>query len=88
MNDKGFRFCQKWLNYASITTIGVGVLVAFAGNSIVFELHNEYAKEVFLSASEFDPDVLNLKNWLFGIVGGAIVIRFHILMVMISENAK
>ena len=86
MNDKRFSFWQKWLTYANIMTIGVGVLVAFAGNSIVFELHNKYTKEVFFSASEFNPDVLNLKNWLFGIIGGTIV-GFHILMVMISENA-
>ncbi|MEL6634877.1 MAG: hypothetical protein AAFQ83_25660, partial [Bacteroidota bacterium] len=35
---------------------------------------------------EFEPNILELKNWLFGIIGGTIV-GFHILMVMISENA-
>lgn len=86
MNDKKFNFWQKWLTYANVMTIGVGLLAAFAGNSIFFELHNDYTKDVFFNAAEFNPDVLQLKNWLFGIIGGTIV-GFHILMIMISENA-
>jgi hypothetical protein len=86
MNNKRFHFWQKWLTYANVMTIGVGILVAFAGNSLVFELHNACTKEVFFSGNEFGPGVLNLKNWLFGIIGGTIV-GFHALMVMISENA-
>ncbi|MEL6627728.1 MAG: hypothetical protein AAFU33_19010 [Bacteroidota bacterium] len=84
--EKRFRFWQKWLTYANIMTIGVGLLAAFAGNSMFFEIHNHYTKEVFLNGSEFDTNILELKNWLFGIIGGTIV-GFHILMVMISENA-
>ena len=86
MTDNKFIFWQKWLTYANVMTICVGLLAAFAGNSIVFELHNEYTKEVFFDSAEFSPDVLKLKNWLFGIIGGTIV-GFHILMIMISENA-
>lgn len=86
MNDNRFDFWQKWLTYANIMTIGVGILAAFAGNSFVFELHNDYTKEVFFNSTDFNPDVLKLKNWLFGIIGGTIV-GFHILMIMISENA-
>lgn len=86
MENKKFNFWQKWLTYANIMTIIVGVLVAFAGNSFIFDIHNEYTKEVFFNGDEFHPDVLRLKNWLFGIIGGTIV-GFHLLMVMISENA-
>lgn len=86
MEDKKFLFWQKWLTYANILTIGVGLLVAFAGNSFLFEIHNGYTQNVFFESNEFHPEVLNLKNWLFGIIGGTIV-GFHILMVMISENA-
>ena len=86
MSDKKFIFWQKWLTYANVMTIIVGLLVAFAGNSIAFELHNEHAKEVFFDSSDFSPEVLNLKNWLFGIIGGTIV-GFHVLMIMISEYA-
>jgi len=85
-DDKSFMFWQKWLTYANGMTICVGLLVAFAGNSIFFEIHNDYTKEVFINGQEFDPNILALKNWLFGIIGGTIV-GFHILMVMISENS-
>lgn len=60
MNDKRFSFWQKWLTYANIITIGVGILAAFAGNSFVFDLHNEFTKDVFFNSSEFHTDVLKL----------------------------
>ncbi|WP_299126011.1 hypothetical protein [uncultured Winogradskyella sp.] len=86
MTDKQFYFWQKWLTYANVLTIIVGILVAFAGNSIFFEMHNDYTKDVFFNSTEFNSDVLQLKNWLFGIIGGTII-GFHVLMVMISENS-
>ena len=85
MSDATFRFWQKWLTYANVMTIGVGLLVAFAGNSIFFEVHNQYTSEVFFEG-EMTKEALVLKNWLFGIIGGTIV-GFHMLMVFISENA-
>lgn len=84
--DNRFRFWQKWLTYANVMTIGVGLLVAFAGNSLFFEIHNSYTKEVFLIGDEFEQNILELKNWLFGIIGATIV-GFHVLMIMISENS-
>ena len=86
MTDKQFNFWQKCLTYANVMTVIVGLLVAFAGNSIFFDLHNHYSQEVFFEGEAFSPEVLNLKNWLFGIIGGTIV-GFHLLMIMISENA-
>lgn len=74
------------MTYANVMTIIVGLLVAFAGNSIFFEVHNNYTKNTFLNGTEFEPHSLEFKNWLFGIIGGSIVV-FHILMVMISENS-
>lgn len=84
--DKRFNFWQKWLTYANILTIVVGILVAFAGNTFFFELHNSYTKNIFLGGNEFPANILEFKNWLFGIIGATIV-GFHLLMVMISENA-
>jgi len=86
MTSKQFRFWQKWLTYANVLTIGVGLLVAFAGNSIFFEMHNTASAELFFNTVEFQPEVLKFKNWLFGIIGGTIV-GFHVLMVFISEYA-
>lgn len=86
MKKSSFEFWQKWLTYANVMTVAVGLIVAFAGNSSIFEIHNYYTKQVFFNKLEFHPDVLHLKNWLFGIIGGTIV-GFHILMIFISENA-
>ena len=86
MDEKRFLFWQKWLTWANVMAIGVGIAAAFFGNSIVFEIHNSYTESVFFGGAEFSPEVLALKNWLFGIIGGTIV-GFHILMVMISEHA-
>ena len=35
---------------------------------------------------ELPDNILQFKNWLFGIIGGTIV-GFHLLVIMISENA-
>ncbi|MCB9231026.1 MAG: hypothetical protein H6581_05165 [Bacteroidia bacterium] len=86
MTEKQFSFWQTWLTYANVMTVGVGLLAAFAGNSFFFDLHNDYTREVFFQGNDFSPEVLTLKNWLFGIIGGTIV-GFHLLMIMISENA-
>ncbi len=86
MTDKHFHFWQKWLTYANVITVIVGFLVAFAGNSFFFDLHNSYTKGVFFEGQELPQNILYFKNWLFGIIGGTIV-GFHILMIMISENA-
>lgn len=86
MDNQKFNFWQKWLTYANLMTVGVGLLVAFAGNSFFFDLHNEYSREVFFQGNDFSPEVLRLKNWLFGIIGGTIV-GFHLMMIMIAEHA-
>jgi hypothetical protein len=86
MNDNKFSFWQKCLTLANAFAMLVGILVAFAGNSYVFEIHNEQTKNVFLNGNDFTNQELQLKNWLFGIIGGTIV-GFHILMIFISENA-
>lgn len=86
MNEETFRFWQQWLTWANVLTTLIGLLVAFAGNSIFFDLHNEYTIEVFLHGEAFTSEMLALKNWLFGIIGGTIV-GFHVLMIFISENA-
>ena len=86
MNEKSFLFWQKWLTWANVITIVVGLLVAFAGNSIFFELHNSQTEGLFFDGADFDGKLLEFNNWLFGIIGGTIV-GFHVLMVMISEFA-
>lgn len=86
MTDKEFTFWQRCLTLTNVFALLVGVLTAFAGNSFVFNIHNEQTKIVFFNGSDFSNQELLLKNWLFGIIGGTIV-GFHILMILISENA-
>ncbi|MCU0336591.1 MAG: hypothetical protein MUF12_01910 [Sediminibacterium sp.] len=81
-----FGFWQKWLTWANVITLLIGLLVAFVGNSSVFELHNTYTQKVFFQGTMLTNDILHFKNWLFGIIGGTIV-GFHVLMIAISENA-
>ncbi len=86
MTDSKFNFWQKWLTWANVMTVMVGLLAAFAGNSIFFEAYNSFTNELFFQGNEMQGELLSFKNWLFGIIGGTIV-GFHILMIMISENA-
>lgn len=86
MENHKFLFWQKWLTYANVLTIGVGLLVAFWGNSIFLDIHNQFTLETFFGGNAITEEVLLFKNWLFGIIGGTIV-GFHVLMIMISENA-
>ncbi|MFK7924129.1 MAG: hypothetical protein AB8H47_19380 [Bacteroidia bacterium] len=83
MTDQSFEFWRKWLIGANVMTIGVGLIAAFAGNSIFFELHNTYTQELFFQGQAISGDMLALKNWLFGIIGGTIV-GYHILMIFIT----
>ncbi|WP_194778136.1 hypothetical protein [Pararhodonellum marinum] len=86
MDSENFKFWQKWLTWANVLTLTVGLLVAFAGNSLIFGLHNSFSQEVFFDGEPFTEQTLKFKNWLFGIIGGTIV-GFHVLMIFISENA-
>lgn len=86
MSDGRFHFWRRWFTWANVTTLGVGLLVAFAGNSLPLALHNDLTREVFFGGEAFSPEVLRLKNWLFGVIGASIV-GFHALMIMLSEYA-
>ena len=81
-----FNFWQKWLTNVNILSVLLGLIVAFWSDSFIFDAYNNYTKEVFLFTNDFDPSILKLKNWLFGIIGG-MVVGFHVLVIMISENS-
>ncbi|MEL7534364.1 MAG: hypothetical protein AAFN10_23865 [Bacteroidota bacterium] len=82
MSEQNFEFWRKWLLLANLMTIAVGLLVAFAGNSFVFELHNAGTQRLFFDGQAITGEMLAFKNWLFGIIGGTIV-GFHLLMIFI-----
>lgn len=82
MEQSRFLFWQRWLIIANVITMGVGLLVAFAPESILLSLHNQATERVFFEGNALSPEVLRLKQWLFGIIGGTIV-GFHVLMLYI-----
>lgn len=83
---KNFDFWVRWLIGANVMTVIVGLLAAFAGNSIFFAYHNDQTELLFFGGNELAQNELYFKNWLFGIIGGTIV-GFHILMIFIANNA-
>lgn len=86
MADPHFIFWTRWLFWANVMAVGVGILCAFFGNSWVFGFHNTGTQVVFFKGIPYTPEVLQLKNWLFGIIGGTIV-GFHVLMLFIIHYA-
>jgi len=50
------------VDLANVMTVGVGILIAFTGNSFFFDVHNSYTQEIFLSGNEFEPNIIELKN--------------------------
>ena len=86
MTARQFNFWRKWLTLSNIMAVIAGLIVAFAGNSLLLEIHNDMTKESIFGGQDYSPEVMQLKNWLFGIIGGTIV-GFHLLMIFISENA-
>ncbi len=81
-----FSFWQKCFTWGNVFAIGVGLITAFGGNSILLELHNEGTRQLITNGTPFSSELLKLKNFLFGIIGGTIV-GFHIILIFISENS-
>lgn len=81
-----FSFWQKWLSWANVVALGMGLIVAFAGNSLILSPHNELTVDLFFGGQAMNPQLLQFKNWLFGVIGGTMV-GFHLLMIFLSEHA-
>ncbi|WP_373524436.1 hypothetical protein [Aquiflexum sp.] len=64
----------------------IGLLIAFAGNSFVFALHNDGTFEVFNQGEQLSSPILDLKNWLFGIIG-ATMVGFNVMAIFIIRFA-
>jgi len=81
-----FNFWQKCFTWGNVIAILIGLLVAFAGNSFFLELHNQGTRQLITNGDAFTPELIQLKNFLFGIIGGTIV-GFHVILIFISENS-
>lgn len=86
MTNQRFLFWQKWLTYANVMALMVGLLAAFFIDSLVFDIYNENIQAQYNDGNPL-PDHMNLmKKWLFGIIGGTIA-GFQLLIIFISEHA-
>jgi len=81
-----FTFWQKWLTWANAIAVIAGLVIAFFGNSTLFEIHNSASERIYFEGNEMTGGLLNFKNFLFGIIGGTIA-GFHLLIIFISEYA-
>lgn len=86
MNSKRFEFWRKWLLWVNIIFLLSGIVIAVAGDSILLEMHNQGTRDVFFQGMPIPEQALNLKKWLFGIIGATIV-GFHVLAIFIIQNA-
>jgi hypothetical protein len=72
-----------WANYLMLL---MGLFVAFAGNSWIFDMHKDGIYQVFNLGEPLGGEILDLKNWLFGIIG-ATMIGFNVLAIFIIRFA-
>ncbi len=85
MTDARFEFFRKWLVVANVIAVCVGLLVAFASESIVFDVYNHYTREVYFAGVEASADTARMMRWLFGVIGGTIV-GFHVIMIFLAVS--
>ncbi|HKK10268.1 MAG TPA: hypothetical protein VJ939_05495 [Bacteroidales bacterium] len=81
---KNFAFWKNSLITVNLVTIGIGLLIAFAGNSFLFEIHNDGTYQTFFDGNAPSEKMMAFKDWLFGIIGATIV-GFHTLIVYIAK---
>jgi hypothetical protein len=85
-SPKNFIFWKNWMLVVNMITILIGILIAIAGNSFIFEPHNQGTRELFFEGNSMPKEMLYLKNWLFGIIGATLA-GFHLLIVFITQFA-
>jgi hypothetical protein len=81
-DSRAFHFCQRWLVWANVFFAVFGVVIAVAGDTILFAIWNNAATDAFF-AGTFPPEILEFKRFLFGIIGGTIA-GFHVLMAYVA----
>lgn len=80
-----FKFWQQWLVYANLIFVIFGLLVAFAGDSLLFYFHNAESEALFFQGQALEGELLHFKKWLFGIIGGTMA-GFHLLAYYIVKH--
>ena len=68
-----FLFWQRWLVTSCFVFGCVGIAVAVAGESAVFEGWNGGVRDVFADGRELGPEAVEVKNFLLGPLGATIL---------------
>lgn len=82
---KNFPFWQKWLMYFNLMLVFFSIVIAFAGDSILFALHNAASEAAFFPKTGFTPEVLQFKKLLFAIIGGTLAGN-HLLLYYVAKH--
>ena len=86
MNAKRVKFWKNWLLDINYFILIIGLVIAFSGDTKLFEFYNERIEWSFFGGKPLSEETLQLKKWLFGIIGGTIV-GYHTLMIYLIKNA-
>ncbi|MEM6877097.1 MAG: hypothetical protein AAF544_00955 [Bacteroidota bacterium] len=86
MTEARFQFYRKWLTYANALTLGIGLLAAFAIESLPFSWYNAGIEATFFDGNLLPAEVQNFKRWTFAVIGSTIA-GFQLLIVLVSEYA-
>ena len=79
-----FQFWQKYLYYSSLFFAFVGFFIAVFNNSILFELWNQGAAQLFGTNGTLGTDVLAFKSFILGPLGGTIA-GSYVLLAFIAK---
>ena len=83
-HQRQFDFWQRGLVIANIIFAIFGLLVAFAGDSFIFSMHNAKNLELFFGGQALSPEMAHYKKWIFGVAGGTIA-GFHVLAYFVAK---
>jgi hypothetical protein len=85
-SEMRFKLWSEVLLWANYLMLLMGFFVAFAGNSWIFDMHKDGIYQVFNQGKPLGGEILDLKNWLFGIIG-ATMMGFNVLAIFIIRFA-
>lgn len=86
MSEARFQFYRRWLSIANALTLGIGLLAAFAIDSLPFSWYNAGMEATFFDGSKPPAEVQEFKRWTFAVIGATIA-GFQLLIVLVSEYA-
>ena len=66
---RGFSFWQKWLFVVSLIICCFGLLMAFWGGAVLFQVFNDQVDKVFWGSAQVPNQAANFRQWIYGVLG-------------------